>query len=66
MEEKGWTIVYIDWEDIKGRFRVAGRFKTTKEKDNFLENLHKDDNGWMEEEFATLSVINDYYYMLPN
>ena len=32
IEEKGWTVTYIPWEDIEGKPRVAGRFKTTKEK----------------------------------
>ena len=60
MEEKGWTITYIPWEDMEGKPRVAGRFKTTKEKDDFLESLYERDNGWLEEELATLSIINDY------
>ena len=63
-EEKGWTITYIPWEDMEGNPRVAGRFKTTKEKDEFLEKIHKPDSGWLDEEFATLGIINDYYYML--
>lgn len=65
MEEKGWTITYIPWEDMEGKPRVACRFKTTKEKDDFLESLYEGGNGWMEEELATLSIINDYNYMLP-
>ena len=32
IEEKWWTVTYIPWEDIEGKPRVAGRFKTTKEK----------------------------------
>lgn len=65
MEEKGWTITYIPWEDMEGKPRVAGRFKTTKEKDDFLNSLYEEGNGWMEEELATLGIINDYNYMLP-
>lgn len=65
MEEKGWTITYIPWEDMEGKPRVAGRFKTTKEKDDFLKSLYERGNGWMEEELATLGIINDYNYMLP-
>lgn len=64
-EEKGWTITYIPWEDMEGKPRVAGRFKTTKEKDEFLEKIHKPDSGWMDEELTMIGVINDYNYMLP-
>ena len=39
IEEKGWTVTYIPWEDIEGKPRVAGRFKATKEKMNFLERF---------------------------
>ena len=63
-EEKGWTITYIPWEDMEGKPRVEGRFKTTKEKDEFLEKIHKPNSGWLDEEFATLGIINDYNYML--
>lgn len=65
-EDKGWTITYIPWECLEGKPRVAGRFKTTTEKDAFLEKISKPDSGWMDEEFTTLSIHNDYNYMLPN
>ena len=65
IEEKGWTVTYIPWEDMEGKPRVAGRFKTTKEKDEFLEKIHKPDSGWMDEELEMIGVINDYNYMLP-
>lgn len=65
IEEKGWTVTYIPWEDMEGKPRVVGRFKTTKEKDEFLEKIHKPDSGWMDEELAMIGVINDYNYMLP-
>ena len=65
MEEKGWTITYIPWEDMEGKPRVAGRFKTTKEKDDFLEKIHKPDSGWLDDELAMIGIINDYNYMLP-
>ena len=64
MEENGWTVIYIPWEDMEGKPRVAGRFKTIKEKDEFLDKIHKYDSGWMEEELQTIVVINDYHYML--
>lgn len=64
-EEKGWTVTYIPWEDMEGKPMVIGRFKTTKEKDDFLDSLYKEGNGWMVEELATLGIINDYNYMLP-
>lgn len=65
MEEKGYTIIYFPLDDITGRPRVAGRFKTKKEKDDFLHIIHLSDSGWMDEELMTVSVINDYNYMLP-
>ena len=65
MDGNGWTIVYYPWDDLEGKPRVAGRFKTDKEKDEFLEKIYKPDSGWMEEELSTVAVFNDYYYMLP-
>lgn len=65
MNENGWTIVYYPWEDDEGKPRVAGRFKTTEEKDKFLEKIYKPDSGWLPEELSTVSPINDYNYMLP-
>ena len=62
--EKGWTIIYFPWEDMEGKPRVASRFKSTKEKDDFLDKIYKSDSGWMEEELATVSTINDYNYQL--
>lgn len=64
-DEKGWTITYLPWDDMECKERVAGRFKTTKEKDEFLEKIYKPDSGWMEEELATISIHNDYNYILP-
>lgn len=65
MDQKGWTVIYYPWEDLEGKPRVIGRFKTTKEKDDFINKIHKSDSGWMEEELETVSVINDYNYHLP-
>lgn len=65
MDEKGWTVAFFPWEDMEGKLRVAGRFKTTEEKDKFLEKIYSEDSGWMEEELETISVINDYNYLLP-
>lgn len=65
MGEKGWTVVYVPWDDEEGKPRVAGRFKTTAEKNDFLKKIHEPDSGWMEEEFSTLEIINDYDYILP-
>lgn len=64
-EEKGWTIVYIPWEDLRGLPRVIGRFRTTEEKDLFLKCICKEDSGYTTEELQTISVINDYNYHLP-
>lgn len=63
MEEKGWTITFYLWDD--GKERVARRFKTTEEKDKFLDEIHQPGSGWLGEELQTISVINDYWYMLP-
>ena len=63
MEEKGWTITYMRWDD--GEIWVAGRFKTTKEKNEFIEKISRPDSGWLEEELNSLCIINDYNYKLP-
>lgn len=63
-EEKGWTITYIPWESDEGKPRVAGRFKTTAEKNAFLEKIYKPDSGWLDEEFSTICIHNDYNYIL--
>lgn len=67
MEGKGWTITYYPWDDDRGLPRVANRFKASeeKEKDEFLESIHKSDSGWLPEELATISIYEDYNYMLP-
>lgn len=65
MKEQGYTVIYFPWDDITGRPRVAGRFKTEKEKDDFLDMIQLPDSGWMDEELMTISVIDDYNYMLP-
>lgn len=65
MEERGWTITYIPWEDDEGKARVAGRFKTTEEKDNFLKSISSPSSGWLAEELMTVAVHNDYNYILP-
>lgn len=62
---KGWTVVFYPWDDDSGKPRVAGRFKTTKEKDDFIETISKPDSGWLTEELNTLYIIDDYNYMLP-
>lgn len=63
-KEKGWTITFYQWDDMQ--LRVAGRFKTTKEKDDFLDEIYQSDSGWLEEELSSISVINDYWYALPH
>lgn len=59
MEEKGWTIVYFPWEDMEGKPRVAGRFKTTEEKNKFLDKIYSSDSGWMEEKLSIISIISN-------
>lgn len=62
MKEKGWTITFIPWEDLEGKERVLKRFKTTKEKDDFLANCNR--TGLTYEELNTLRIINDFNYIL--
>ena len=62
MVGNGWTVTYYRWDD--GQLCVAGRFKTAKEKDAFLAKIRQSNSGWLEEELMTISVINDYNYML--
>ena len=64
-KDKGYTIVYFPWEDLEGKPRVAGRFKTKEEKDEYIEKIHDINSGWMDEELSSISVINDYNYILP-
>lgn len=64
MENKGYTVTFVPWEDMMGRERVIGRFKTEEEKDEFLKEIHSNDSGWLPEELATVCVINDYNYTL--
>lgn len=61
----GFTVTFIPWEDMDGKERVIGRFKTEQEKNDFLNEIYKPNSGWMEEELSTVSVINSYTYMLP-
>lgn len=62
--EKGWTVTYIRCDD--GREWIAGRFKTTAEKNAFLDKINRPDSGWTPEELHSVSVINDYNYILSN
>lgn len=62
-ESKGWTVTFYSWDD--GKPRVAGRFDTTAEKDEFIQSIHKPDSGWTDEELSSVGTINDKYYMLP-
>lgn len=64
-KDKGYTIVYLPWEDLEGKPRVAGRFKTKEEKDKYIEKIHDINSGWMDEELSSILVINDYDYILP-
>ena len=60
--EKGYTVTYIIWDD--GHGWVAGRFKTEDEKNQFLDKIKRPDSGWTPEELNSVSVINDYNYMM--
>ena len=65
MNENGWTVIYFPIDDDFGLPRVAGRFKTDKEKDEFLRSIYKNDSGWTNEEIEMIQVIHDYNYHLP-
>lgn len=58
----GYTVTFIRWDDCKEC--VAGRFKTEKEKDDFLKEIHKNNSGWTDDELATVCVADDYNYTL--
>lgn len=60
---KGYCVWYYDYET--GKPRVAGRYRTEEEKDKKLEEISSPDSGWLPEEIATISVENDYNFMLP-
>lgn len=52
-------------EDLEGKPRVAGRFKTKEEKDEYIKKIYDINSGWLDEELSSISVINDYNYILP-
>ena len=62
-QPKGWAAVYTDWDD--GKLKVARRFKTDDEKNEFIESLHKPGCGFLEEEIESMYFVNDYNYILP-
>lgn len=63
--ENGYTVFFIPWEDLAGKPRVLGRFKTKEEKDNYLEKIYNvEESGFTDEELQTISVVNDYNYMI--
>lgn len=63
MENKGYTITYCDWDT--GKYRVAERFKTEKEKYDFLKEINSKNSGWLDEELSTICIHYDYNFMLP-
>lgn len=62
-KEKGFTVTFISWDDSKPR--VAGRFKTGEDLNMFIDSIHKSDSGWLDEELQTITIHEDYNYMLP-
>lgn len=66
LENKGWCIFYTPWEDMTGKPRVIGRFKTTVEKDQKLKEIYSspEKSGFLDEELMTIQIVNDYWYML--
>ena len=63
VKDAGYTITYFDYDT--GKPRVADRFRTKEEVDKFLEAITADGSGWTSEEISTISLHNDYNYMLP-
>ena len=63
VKDAGYTITYFDYDT--GKPRVADRFRTKEEVDKFLEAITADGSGWTSEEISTVSLHNDYNYMLP-
>lgn len=61
-ETKGFTVTCFRWEDAKEW--VEGRFDTKEEMKNFLDDIHKPDSGWLDEELQTIRIINDKHYLL--
>lgn len=61
-EKRGYTVTFVRWDDCKEC--VAGRFKSKKEKDDFLKKIQMSDSGWTNDELETVSVVNDYGYIL--
>lgn len=45
MSDNGYTIIFYPWEDMSGKPRVAGRFKTEKEKNDFLDEIYSEKSG---------------------
>ena len=64
-KEKGYTIVYIPYDDDFGKPRVWRRCDTEQEKNACLAEINSENSGWLPEELATVSVIPDKNYMLP-
>lgn len=62
--DKGYTIVYVPWDDLDGKTRVLGRYETEEEKDIALSEIYEDGSGWLEEELQMVTVINDYNHRL--
>lgn len=63
--EKGYTIIYVPYDDMAGKPRVWRRCDTTEEKNACLAEINSEKSGWLQEELATVSVIPDKNYMLP-
>ena len=62
MEGKGYTVVFIPWEDMEGREKVIGRFGYKSNKDKFIKEILSGHTGMTLEEINTVTVIDDYNY----
>ena len=61
MTTKGYTIIYYPLDNY-GKPKVAGRFKTVDEKNQFLSEIYSIDSGWLPEELTTILVKEGYDY----
>lgn len=64
-ETLGYTVIYFPNGDPNSIPVIAGRFKTTKEKDIFLEKLVSEKSKLKESEKRMIIVVNDYDYKIP-
>ena len=58
--------IFGDREDIMDQIAVVNSLVPMKEeKDEYIKKIYDINSGWMDEELSSISVINDYNYILP-